>query len=75
VTAVDALRKSGTGNKAGWITAMEATSYASPLGPTLKFVPSQFIKHQGFTSLVSFQWQSGKQEIVFPADLSTAKLK
>ncbi len=75
MTAVDALKKSGVGNKAGWITAMEATSYASPLGPTLKFTPSQFIKHQGFTSLVSFQWQSGKQEIVFPADLSTAKLK
>ena len=75
VTAVDALKKSGAGNKAGWITAMEATSYASPLGPTLKFTASQFIKHQGFTSLVSFQWQSGKQEIVFPADLSTAKLK
>ena len=75
VTAVDALKKSGAGNKAGWITAMEATSYASPLGPTLKFTASQFIKHQGFTSLVSFQWQSGKQEIVFPADLSTAKIK
>ena len=75
VTAVDALKKSGPGNKAAWITAMEATSYASPLGPTLKFTPSQFIKHQGFTSLVSFQWQSGKQEIVFPIDLSTAKLK
>lgn len=75
VTAVDALKKSGVGNKAGWIAAMEATNYASPLGPTLKFTPSQYIKHQGFTSLVSFQWQSGKQEIVFPADLATAKVK
>ena len=75
MTAVDALKKSGPGNKAGWITAMEATNYASPIGPTLKFTPSQFIKHQGFTSLVSFQWQSGKQEIVFPASLATAKLK
>jgi branched-chain amino acid transport system substrate-binding protein len=75
MTAVDALKKSGTGNKAAWITAMEATSYASPVGPTLKFTPSQFIKHQGFTQLVSFQWQGGKQQIVFPADLSTAPLK
>jgi branched-chain amino acid transport system substrate-binding protein len=75
MTAVDALKKSGPGNKAAWISAMEATSYASPVGPTLKFVPSQFIKHQGFTSLVSFQWQGGKQQIVFPADLSTAPLK
>ena len=54
---------------------MEATSYDSPLGPTLKFTPSNTIKHQGFTSLVSFQWQSGKQEIVFPENLATAKLK
>ena len=74
-TAVDALKKSGAGNKAAWITAMEATSYESPLGPTLKFTPSLYTKHQGFTSLVSFQWQSGKQEIVFPDNLSTAKLK
>lgn len=75
VTAVDALKKSGTGNKAAWIKAMEETSYASPLGPTLKFTASQFIKHQGFTSLVSFQFQGGKQEIVFPDTLATAKLK
>jgi branched-chain amino acid transport system substrate-binding protein len=75
VTATNALAKSGSGNKAGWITAMEATSYDSPIGPTLKFTPSQFTKHQGFTSLVTFQWQSGKQEIVFPENLSTAKLK
>lgn len=75
VTATNALAKSGSGNKAGWISAMEATSYDSPLGPTLKFTPSQFTKHQGFTSLVSFQFQSGKQEIVFPENLSTAKLK
>jgi len=75
VTATNALAKAGSGNKAAWITAMEATSYDSPLGPTLKFTPSNFTKHQGFTSLVSFQWQSGKQEIVFPENLSTAKLK
>jgi branched-chain amino acid transport system substrate-binding protein len=74
-TVANALAKSGTGNKAGWIKAMEETSYESPLGPTLKFTPSQFIKHQGFTSLVSFQWQNGKQEIVFPDSLATAKLK
>lgn len=75
VTVTNALAKSGAGNKAGWVSAMEATSYDSPLGPTLKFTPSNTIKHQGFTSLVSFQWQSGKQEIVFPENLSTAKLK
>ncbi len=74
-TVANALAKSGTGNKTGWIKAMEETSYESPLGPTLKFAPSQFIKHQGFTSLVSFQWQNGKQEIVFPDSLATAKLK
>jgi branched-chain amino acid transport system substrate-binding protein len=75
VTVVDALKKSGTGNKAAWIKAMEETSYASPLGPTLKFSKSNFVNHQGFTSLVTFQFQSGKQQIVFPEDLATAKLK
>lgn len=75
VTVVDALKKSGTGNKAGWIKAMQETSYESPLGPTLKFTKSRTISHQGFTSLVSFQWQAGKQQIVFPPDLATAKLK
>lgn len=74
-TVADALKKSGTGNKAAWITAMEATSYDSPIGPTLKFTASKFVKHQGFISLVSFQWQGGKQEIVFPDSLATAKLK
>lgn len=74
-TVVDALRKSGPGNKAGWIAAMKETSYASPLGPTLKFAKSQFVANQGFTSLVTFQWQSGKQEIVFPKDLQTKPLK
>ncbi len=75
VTVADALKKSGTGNKAAWIKAMEETNYASPIGPTLKFAPSQTIKHQGFTRLVSFQWQGGKQQIVFPSELATAKLK
>jgi branched-chain amino acid transport system substrate-binding protein len=74
-TVANALSKSGAGNKAGWIKAMEETSYDSPLGPTLKFTPSLHIKHQGFTSLVSFQWQSGKQEIVFPDNLKTASVK
>lgn len=75
VTVVDALRKSGPGNRAAWIKAMEETNYASPLGPTLKFAKSQVVNHQGFTSLVTFQFQSGKQQIVFPANLATAKLK
>ena len=54
---------------------MEETSYDSPVGPTLKFTPSNTIKHQGFTGLISFQFQSGKQEIVFPDNLKTAPLK
>jgi branched-chain amino acid transport system substrate-binding protein len=75
VTVADALKKSGTGNKEAWIKAMEETKYDSPIGQTLEFKPSQSIKHQGFTTLVSFQWQSGKQEIVFPDNLATAKLR
>ena len=75
ITVADALKVSGTGNKDAWIKAMEATNYASPLGPTLKFAKSNVVAHQGFTRLVTFQFQSGKQQIVFPAELSTAKLK
>ena len=75
ITAVDALKISGSGNKEGWIKAMEATNNPSPIGPTLKFTKSLAVAHQGFTRLVTFQFQSGKQQIVFPSELSTAKLK
>ncbi len=75
VTVADALKQAGPGNKEAWIKAMEATKYGSPIGQTLEFKPSQLIKHQGFTTLVSFQWQGGKQEIIFPETLATGKLK
>lgn len=75
VTVVDALKKSGTGNQAAWIAAMEQTNYASPLGPTLQFKPSQTIKHQGFTGLIQYQYQGGKGVIIFPESLATGKLK
>lgn len=75
ITAIDALKKSGVGNKSGWITAMEATNYPSPIGPTLKFTKSNVIAHQGFTQLLAYQYQGGKIVIVFPTDLATGKLK
>ena len=75
VTAIDALRKSGVGNTTGWITAMEATSYASPIGPTLKFTKSNVVNHQGFTALLQYQYQAGKIVVVYPTDLATGKLK
>ncbi len=75
VTVADALKKSGTGNQAGWIKAMEETSYDSPLGPKLAFKPSQYVKHQGFTGLIQYQYQGGNGVVVFPESLATGKLK
>src|SRR5262249_49075212 len=75
VTAVQAAQRAGGADTARWIAAMERTSFEPPPGQTLPLKPSQTIKHQGFTSLVSFQWQKGKQEIIFPQNLSTARLE
>ena len=75
VTVADALKKAGPGNRAEFIKALADTSYDSPIGQKLTFKPSKFIKYQGFTQMVSFQWQKGKQEIVFPPELATAQLK
>lgn len=74
VTVADAIKRAGTTDKEDVIKALEQTKYASPLGRTLTFKPSRIIKHQGFTDWVSFQWIKGKQEIVYPASLATAKL-
>lgn len=73
VTVVEALKKSGTGDQAKWVRAMAETKYDSPLGQELVFKPSQMIKYQGFTRLLSYQWQGGKQQIIFPENLATAK--
>ncbi len=77
VTVADALRKAGGGHSvhAAFVKALGETKYDGPIGQTLTFKPSQFIANQGFTTLVSFQWQNGKQEVVFPENLATAKLK
>jgi branched-chain amino acid transport system substrate-binding protein len=77
-TVAEALKKSnggGASNKEAFIRAMEGTDYDSPIGQKLTFKPSQYIKHQGFDTLVTFQWQNGKQEVIFPEALATAKQK
>src|SRR5208337_3742760 len=43
----DGIKRAGGTDKAKLIAALEATKYASPLGETITFTPSNIIKHQG----------------------------
>lgn len=74
VTVVDAIRRAGTTDKRAVAAELAKTDYRSPLGRRLTFKPSRLIPYQGFTEWVSFQWMNGKQEIVYPPELATAKL-
>jgi branched-chain amino acid transport system substrate-binding protein len=68
----EAIARAGTLEKQALITALEATNYASPLGETLTFTPSNLIAHQGFRSQKILQWQDGKQQVIWPFEYATA---
>lgn len=67
----DAIKTAGGIDKAKLIAALERTKYASPLGETISFSPSNVIKHQGIRSQKILQWQNGKQQILWPFEYST----
>ncbi len=69
----DAIKRAGSTDTAALITALEATSYASPLGQTITFSPSNVIKHQGIRNQKILQWQNGRQEVIWPFESATAK--
>jgi len=69
-----AIARAGTLDKDALITALEATSYESPLGETVTFTPSNVIKHQGFQGQKILQWQNGEQQVIWPFDYATAEL-
>lgn len=69
----DAIKRAGSTNTAALITALEATNYASPLGETITFSPSNVIKHQGIRNQKILQWQNGRQEVIWPFESATAK--
>lgn len=69
----DAIKRAGSTDTAALITALEATNYASPLGQTISFSPSNIIKHQGIRNQKILQWQNGRQEVIWPFESATAK--
>jgi branched-chain amino acid transport system substrate-binding protein len=70
----DAIRRAGGTEKAKLIAALEATKYASPLGQTITFTPSNIIKHQGIKNQKFLQWQGGRQEVIWPFDVQSKPL-
>lgn len=69
----DAIKRAGSTDTAALITALQATNYASPLGETITFSPSNIIKHQGIRNQKILQWQNGRQEVIWPFESATAK--
>ncbi len=67
----EAIDRAGGTDKAKLIAALEQTKYASPLGETISFSPSNVIKHQGIRDQKILQWQNGKQQIIWPFQYST----
>ena len=70
--AADAIKRAGSVDTAALIKALEGTKYASPLGETITFSPSKIIAHQGITRQKILQWQSGRQEVIWPFEAKTA---
>jgi branched-chain amino acid transport system substrate-binding protein len=70
----EAITRAGTLEKEALITALEATSYVSPVGETLTFAPSNLIEHQGFRKQKILQWQYGQQQVIWPFEYATAVL-
>ncbi len=68
----DGIKAAGTTETAALVKALEATKYASPLGETITFKPSNIIKHQGITRQKILQWQNGFQEVLWPFEAATA---
>jgi branched-chain amino acid transport system substrate-binding protein len=69
----DGIKRAGTTETAALVKALEQTKYASALGETITFKPSNVIKHQGITRQKILQWQDGFQEIIWPFEAATAQ--
>lgn len=74
ITVADAIRRAGRLDLAALTAAMKATDYEGPIGMRLTFKRSIYGKNQGFTRLIAFQWQNGKQVVVWPEDVAGGKL-
>lgn len=67
------IKAAGTTETAALVKALEATKYASALGETITFKPSNVIKHQGITRQKILQWQNGFQEVIWPFEAATSE--
>lgn len=74
ITVADAIRRAGSVDLQALIAAMKATDYEGPIGRRLTFKRSIWGKNQGFTRLIAFQWQNGKQVVVWPSEIAGGKL-
>lgn len=74
ITVADAIRRAGSTDLNALVAAMKATSYEGPIGIPLTFKRSIFGKNQGYTRLIAFQWQNGKQVVVWPEEVAGGKL-
>ena len=74
ITVADAIRRAGKVEIAALSAAMKATEYEGPIGIRLTFKRSIYGKNQGFTRLIAFQWQNGKQVVVWPQEVAGGKL-
>ncbi|HWR10665.1 MAG TPA: ABC transporter substrate-binding protein [Rectinemataceae bacterium] len=67
------IKAAGTTETGPLVKALEATKYASALGETITFKPSNVIKHQGITRQKILQWQNGFQEVIWPFEAATSE--
>ena len=71
----EGIKAAGTLEKDVLIEALRNVKYDSPLGTTLEISPSNVISNQGFTKQKILQYQDGKQEVIWPFDVSTAEIE
>jgi len=71
----EGIKAAGTLEKDALIEALRNVKYDSPLGTTLEISPSNVISNQGFTKQKILQYQDGKQEVIWPFDVSTAEIE
>jgi branched-chain amino acid transport system substrate-binding protein len=69
----EAVEAAGTTETEAVIDALQNIAYESPLGETVSFSPSRIISNQGIRQQKILQWQGGKQEVLWPFELSTAE--
>jgi len=74
ITVAEAIRRAGDTELNNLVREMKATAYEGPIGLPLTFKRSIYGKNQGFTRLIAFQWQNGKQVVVWPTEIAGGRL-